>query len=350
MSAPLVRLPSLDLVRGFVAVGRRMSITLAAQDLCLTQSAVSRQIHALEDALGLKLLVRGHRSIAFTPEGERLFRSADSAVQQLQDVVGELKGPTGRQTVTITSTMGLTGLWLMPRLGNFLQRHPEIEVRVSANSRAVDLKAEGIDLAIRYGAPGTLPEGAELLFEESIVPVAHPSLGLTALDSPEALAGQVLLEFDGPFRPWLQWSEWLASQGKPIAASLATALAKALLATQSAEPYPSAWQTLAEVHLRIARAQQNQKAARDEHIAAGLAAATQVFISNPNHALGLATQGALYLLRAQTAQNPPARQLAAQAAAKSLRRALNSDPFLWHDYVPLVAEAGALAPPEIDAP
>ena len=137
MSAPLVRLPSLDLVRGFVAVGRRMSITLAAQDLCLTQSAVSRQIHALEDALGIKLLVRGHRSIAFTPEGERLFRSADSAVQQLQDVVGELKGPIGRRMVTITSTMGLTGLWLMPRLGNFLQRHPEIEVRVSANSRAV---------------------------------------------------------------------------------------------------------------------------------------------------------------------------------------------------------------------
>ena len=213
MSAPLVRLPSLDLVRGFVAVGRRMSITLAAQDLCLTQSAVSRQIHALEDALGIKLLVRGHRSIAFTPEGERLFRSADSAVQQLQDVVGELKGPTGRQTVTITSTMGLTGLWLMPRLGNFLQRHPEIEVRVSANSRAVDLKAEGIDLAIRYGAPGAMPEGAELLLKETIVPVAHPSLGLTALDSPEVLAGQVLLEFDGPFRPWLQWSEWLARFG-----------------------------------------------------------------------------------------------------------------------------------------
>lgn len=213
MSAPLVRLPSLDLVRGFVAVGRRMSITLAAQDLCVTQSAVSRQIHALEEALGLKLLVRGHRSIAFTPEGERLFRSADSAVQQLQDVVGELKGPIGRRMVTITSTMGLTGLWLMPRLGNFLARHPEIEVRVSANSRAVDLKAEGIDLAIRYGAPGAMPEGAELLLEESIVPVAHPSLGLAALDSPEELAGQVLLEFDGPFRPWLQWSEWLARFG-----------------------------------------------------------------------------------------------------------------------------------------
>lgn len=213
MSIPLVRLPSLDLLRGFVAVGRRMSITLAAQDLCLTQSAVSRQVHALEDALGMKLLVRGHRSIAFTPEGERLFRSADSAVQQLQDVIGELKGPTGRRLVTITSTVGVTGLWLISRLGAFLHAHPDIEVRVSANGRAVDLKAEGIDLAIRYGVPDAMPDGAERLFGESVVPVAHPSLGLHTLDDPALLEKQVLLDFDGPYRPWLQWSEWLASQG-----------------------------------------------------------------------------------------------------------------------------------------
>ena len=151
-------------------------------------------------------------------------------------------------------------------------------------------------------------------------------------------------------RAALVQSEWLASQGKPIAVSLATALAKALLATQNAEAYPNAWQTLAEVHLRIARAQQDQRAARDGHIAAGLEAASQVFGRNPNHALGLATQGALYLLRAQTAQNPPARQVAAQAAAKSLRQALNNDPFLSHEYVPLVAEASALSQPPNNAP
>ena len=71
-----VRLPSLDLVRGFVAVGRRMSMTLAAEDLFLTQSAVSRQIIALETALGARLINRGYRSISFTAEGERFFRIA----------------------------------------------------------------------------------------------------------------------------------------------------------------------------------------------------------------------------------------------------------------------------------
>lgn len=213
MSTPLVRLPSLDGLKGFVAVGRRMSITLAAQDLCLTQSAVSRQIQALEDALGVKLLVRGHRSIAFTPEGERLFRTADHAVQQLQDVVGALKPSRGQRVVTLTTTVGFAGLWLMPRLGGFTDAHPDIDVRLSAGNRLADLKTEGVDLAIRYGNRQSMPAGAELLFGETVVPVAHPSLGVTALTDPAELARYVLLEFDGPYRPWLQWGEWLAARG-----------------------------------------------------------------------------------------------------------------------------------------
>src|ERR1700712_3171248 len=90
MSVPLLKLPPLDFLRGFVAVGRRMSVTLAAEDLCLTQSAVSRQIHALEESLRVKLLTRGHRSIGLTAEGEKLFRAADIALQQVQDVCGAL--------------------------------------------------------------------------------------------------------------------------------------------------------------------------------------------------------------------------------------------------------------------
>ena len=144
MSLPLVRLPSLDLIRGFVAVGRRMSITLASQDLCLTQSAVSRQIGALEEQLGVKLLVRGYRSIAFTAEGERLFRSADGAVQQMQDVMGEIHTTGVLRPVMLSASIGVTGLWLLPRLSRFQKLHPGVDLRVSANNRVADLRSDGI--------------------------------------------------------------------------------------------------------------------------------------------------------------------------------------------------------------
>ncbi len=213
MPTPLSRLPSLDLVRGFVAVGRRMSITLAAEDLCLTQSAVSRQIHGLEEILGVKLFIRGHRSIAFTAEGERLFRSADSAVQQLQEVFGSLIVPRGRRPVTITSSTGVAGLWLLPQLGAFQAQWPGIDVHLASSNRVFDLKAEGIDIAIRYSSSANAPAGAIRLFGETIAPVAHPSMALSTLASAEAISRLVLLEFDDPKRPWLQWSEWLGSAG-----------------------------------------------------------------------------------------------------------------------------------------
>lgn len=102
MPVPLVRIPWLDLIRGFVAVGRRMSVTLGGQDLCLSQPAMSRQIHILEDRLGLKLFVRGYRSLSFTPEGERLFQTADETMWRLQDAVADLapyreRPPAGQQ-------------------------------------------------------------------------------------------------------------------------------------------------------------------------------------------------------------------------------------------------------------
>lgn len=213
MSTPLVRLSSLDLIRGFVAVGRRMSITLAAEDLCLTQSAVSRQVQALEAALGVKLLLRGHRAIAFTPEGERFFRTADSVVQQLQDAFYSLAHDRERQPVTITASIGVTALWLLPRLGRFQQQHAAIDVRVAANNKLIDLRQEDVDLAIRYCADSQAPQDALRLFGEAVVPVAHPALASARIDTPEGLAELVLLEFDAPGRPWLHWADRLGAAG-----------------------------------------------------------------------------------------------------------------------------------------
>lgn len=213
MSVSIVRLPSLDLVRGFVAVGRRMSITLAAQDLCLTQSAVSRQVHALEEVLGVKLFARGYRSLQFTGEGERLFRIADVSVQQLQDVIGTLDTRQQRRPVTITLSTGVAALWLLPRLSMLQDQHRAIDVRIAASNRVLDLKAEGIDLAVRYCSEASAPPGAERLFGEHLLAVCHPSLTVSQREPSEIIRKSVLLDFDEPRRPWMHWSQMLAAAG-----------------------------------------------------------------------------------------------------------------------------------------
>lgn len=213
MSVPLLRLASLDQLRGFVATGRRMSITEAARDLCLSQSAVSRQISTLEEALGTALLVRKYRAIAFTPEGERLFRVADSALQQIQDVFATLDSAREGMPVTITASIGVTTLWLPPRLVRFQRQHPTVDVRFSTNNKLLDMRMDNIDLAIRYCSVSDAPEGSRKLFSESVVPVAHPSLGLDCLDTAEKIEAQVLIEFDDAIHPWLRWSSFLDATG-----------------------------------------------------------------------------------------------------------------------------------------
>ncbi|HEY5799326.1 MAG TPA: LysR substrate-binding domain-containing protein [Burkholderiaceae bacterium] len=209
----LIDLPPLDLLRTFVAVGRRMSITLAAQDLCIVQSAVSRQIQALESMLGCRLFVRSYRSIEFTPEGRHLFRSADPMLEQLGSVVSALRPAGERPCITITATIGVTALWLLPRLGAFQRATPEIDVRVAATNRVMDLERDGMDLALRYCPDAQAPEGAIRLFGETLAPVAHPSLGVTAIEDAAQLREQVLIDYDDSSRPWLMWKDWLRGAG-----------------------------------------------------------------------------------------------------------------------------------------
>lgn len=216
----LIDLPPLDLLRTFVAVGRRMSITLAAQDLCIVQSAVSRQVQALEKLLACRLFVRSFRSIEFTPEGRHLFRSADPMLDQLGALVDGLRPAAERPCITITATIGVTTLWLLPRLGAFRRSAPEIDVRIAANNRVMDLERDGMDLALRYCPDSAAPPGALRLLGEVLAPVAHPSLGVTDIEDEAQLRRQVLIDYDDSSRPFMQWRHWLRGAGRrPAAAS-----------------------------------------------------------------------------------------------------------------------------------
>lgn len=208
-------LPPLELLRGFEATARCRNFTHAAAELGLSQSAMSRQIQSLEQALGLPLFLRQPRQLSLTPAGEQLLLTVQDIFERLASTVSRLQQP-GRQPVTISTTIGLAALWLVPRLSDFLQQHPEIDVRVSANNRVVRLGEDGIDLAIRYARAATLPPERQALFAEAIFPAAAPALlanfpeGLSATSLPRL----TLLNYEDHSRdPWMDWPTWLEHLG-----------------------------------------------------------------------------------------------------------------------------------------
>jgi LysR family glycine cleavage system transcriptional activator len=208
--------PSLDLLRGFECAARHLNFTRAADELFLTQSAVSRQIQALEARLAVRLFLRKRRGLALTAEGDRLYRAVQGALRQVQDALDSLQPAEDGQRVTVTSTMAFCSLWLVPRLGEFHSAHPDVDVRVAANDRVLNLERERIDISVRYCSKEDAPAGAQWLFAEELTPVCSPSLlPGRPLDRPEDLFRHVLLHIEDPDNPspWLAWSNWLEAVG-----------------------------------------------------------------------------------------------------------------------------------------
>jgi len=213
-------LPSLGLLRGFEAAARHLNFTRAADELFITQSAVSRQIKALEDRLGVSLFLRQPKGLRLTQQGERLYRAVASALRQVSDAMEGLSQRSGPSVVTVTSTMGFCALWLVPRLGSFQKSYPEVEVRIAASDRVLNLDRERIDVSIRYCPPHAAPKGAAWLFDEELLPVCSPALLDVAgqqLKEPSDLRHHVLLHLDDQNNPspWLSWSNWLEAAGVP---------------------------------------------------------------------------------------------------------------------------------------
>ena len=219
MHKTLRALPSLDFLRGFEAAGRRLSFTLAADELYLTQSALSRQIKALEEALGVSLFERRHRSLVLTLRGAAFHREVSDLLQSLADAADRTRAGTHSPGLTVSTTVSFASLWIIPRLATFRANHPDVEVYVSADDRVVDLTRGDVDVVVRYLPESARPEGSLRLFGERMTPVASPGIvkGSLALRTAADLANHVLLHLDDPDgrTPWLDWRSWLASNGHP---------------------------------------------------------------------------------------------------------------------------------------
>jgi DNA-binding transcriptional LysR family regulator len=220
MHKTLRRLPSLDFLKGFEAAGRLLSFTRAAEELFLTQSALSRQVQALEDALGVPLFERRHRALVLTPAGHAFHRDVTAALNALAAAADAAHGTVRSPGVTLSTTVSFASLWVIPRLPAFRARHPDTEVYISADDRLVDLGRGEVDIAVRYLPDAKAPEGSVRLFGERMMPVVSPKLvrrGGTPLATPADLARHVLLHLDDPEgrTPWLEWSVWLTANGQP---------------------------------------------------------------------------------------------------------------------------------------
>lgn len=210
-------LPPLDLLRGFECAARHRSFTKAGTELFLTQSAVSRQVQALEQALGVSLFQRRHRALLLTDEGQLLAQTVARHLQELRTTVEQISGARTRM-LTVTCMVTFAALWLVPRLAAFRREHPQIDVRLSANNEVVDLERDRIDVAVRYVAPETIPARALKLFDEEVLPVCAPALLKRRdrpLREPSDLQHQVLLHLDDPpgLSPYLEWDTWLQAAG-----------------------------------------------------------------------------------------------------------------------------------------
>ena len=212
------RLPSLDLLKGFEAAARHLSFTRAAEELFLTQSALSRQMQTLEEQLGMPLFERRHRQLLLTEAGQMLKATAKAVLDELTQAVAAIRRDEAAQPLTVSTNQPFASLWLIPRLSRFRERHPGMDVYISADNRIVDLERERIDLAVRYCSETMAPPGSPRLFGERLVPVCSPGLAADRsrpLKQPEDLARHILLHIDderGRFT-WLNWSVWLAAIG-----------------------------------------------------------------------------------------------------------------------------------------
>ncbi|MBO0765574.1 MAG: LysR family transcriptional regulator [Hyphomicrobiaceae bacterium] len=210
-------LPPLDLIRGFEAAARTLSFTLAAEELCVTQSAVSRQIRALEDHLGVALFERRPRSLALTGPGLALQRTAAELLERLQETVNRLRTDVAAPQLTVTTTGGFASLWLIPRLRTFTALHPNVDVRISATYKTIELERSLVDVAVRYCQAKDTPQDAIRLFGEELFPVCSPELKtrqLHPLSTLEDLKHHALLHIniDWASDP-LDWDTWLAARG-----------------------------------------------------------------------------------------------------------------------------------------
>jgi len=207
-------LPSLNALRAFETVARHKSASRAAEELGVTQPAVTQQVRQLEGHLGLPLVRREGQGLTLTADGRALAERLSGPFAEIAEAVTEAAGrQRGAGVLTVTLLPTFAQRWLIPRLATFQAAYPEIEVRLSATARLCDLVREDLDLAIRFGNGRWPGCDSRRLMANDMFPVINPHLAETKpLVGPDDLAQHVWLQVEAEPRTD-DWAVWLSAAG-----------------------------------------------------------------------------------------------------------------------------------------
>ncbi|MFJ1310257.1 LysR substrate-binding domain-containing protein [Agrobacterium sp. P15N1-A] len=202
-------------LRAFEASARHLSFTRAAIELCVTQAAVSQQVKGLEKRLGVSLFQRLPRGLKITAEGEALLPTVTSSFDQMATTLDRIEAGQVRELLFLGVVGTFAVGWLLPRLNAFQKQHPFIDVRVSTNNNRVDMAAEGLDFAIRFGQGSWHGTDAFRLFEAPLSPLCTPKLAETLKTPADLMEATLLRSYRAD-----EWSNWFAAAGVMPAAQV----------------------------------------------------------------------------------------------------------------------------------
>jgi len=200
--------PRLNVLRTFEAAGRRLSFSRAAEELSISQAAVSQQIRQLETYLNAPLFIRHHLRLSLTRIGAAYFDGVHEAIDRLDTVTDQLFPDQRHQTVTLRCTSSVAALWLAPRLGSFRKRHPGIDLRImTSDPDHGENNATGVELEIAILSNGASNLNAQKLFTSTITPVCSPRLlpRKTRLAKPSDILAYELIHIIGYDDDWHRW-------------------------------------------------------------------------------------------------------------------------------------------------
>ncbi|HYD97472.1 MAG TPA: transcriptional regulator GcvA [Noviherbaspirillum sp.] len=200
------RLPNLAALRAFEAAARHGNFSRAAEEIHVTHGAISHQVRALEEELGVALFARHGKRIAITPEGERFAAALRRALTEIADATAALQAGGRQKRLTVTALPSFAARWLSPRLGRFIEQYPDLEVMLQSSGQLTDFMRESVDIGIRFGRGNYPGLAVEKIMDDWYYPVASPRFNRGKLPrTPDKLMQHPLLRCENePWTPWFQ--------------------------------------------------------------------------------------------------------------------------------------------------